>query len=180
MGGTGASCSAKMQTGLSAAVRLPSRLQRPAACKMESSPQISRYTVGKSTSTPASIRLVATTRQGCPACRRVRICRKSCLRWAGHCRVVRQKRPSAGSAANSSCAVLRRFTMHSSCADSFSRCASAACGSVPRLCRLTRRNAAYWAAGSGQSSRRGTPGANSANRGCRAGWVAVHKTAVQR
>ena len=69
----GSPSASKTCTTLSAALRFPSRLQRPAACKMLSRPANSRQTDGKSTSTPASTRLVETTRQTCPFRSRARM-----------------------------------------------------------------------------------------------------------
>ena len=96
----------------------PSRLQRPAACAMESSPAKARYTTGKSISTPASTSCVLTTRSGslsCPsrlALRRALICSITALRCAPHISADRCSAPG-GNRRCSSRAALRVLTMAS-------------------------------------------------------------------
>ena len=90
MAGTCCPSKRKMVTMLCSAEALPSRLQRPAVWMIESKPASSRQAVGKSTSTPASISEVETTRQGSPLLSRSRISSSSRLRSAGQSRVVRQ------------------------------------------------------------------------------------------
>ena len=74
----------KYVTMLLSADRLPSRLHRPAACKIESRPASSRYTAGKSISTPASMSDVDTTRHGKPSVSLWRMAMIVAWRWAGY------------------------------------------------------------------------------------------------
>ncbi len=81
--GTRWPCKRKTVTMQILAEYRPSRLQRPAVCSTESNPASSRQAAGKSTSTPASIREVDTTRQGKPLFSLARISFRSRLRSAG-------------------------------------------------------------------------------------------------
>ena len=167
-----------MNTKLFCRARLPSRLQRPAVCRIESSPASSRQTWGKSTSTPASIKEVETTRQGIPCAKRSRISASKRFRSDGHSRVVRQYLPSSFNSAYSFCAVDRRFTTHNTWFCVFKRATSFCASNFPARESLVRRKISKDVELSFQISRIASPQASLSNSGCSAGCVAVQRTAV--
>ena len=168
-------------TTLSCAARFRSRLHRPAACKMESNPATSRNTAGKSTSTPASMREVETTRQGSPLFSRPRTTSNTARRWVGVMRVDRWKVSSwSPSRSYSRLALLRVLTMQSTWGSwvSASATASQLISFSISVWKVTRRKIVSSQVPSGHSSVAVWLGKNSANSGFSAGWVAVQRTAV--
>ena len=140
----------------------PSRLQRPAAWAMESSPANARYTTGKSMSTPASTSWVLTTRRGRRsrparlACRRCLISAMTSLRCAPHISADRCNVPS-GIRRCSSRAALRVLTMASTQSSAPSCAATSAQGvgvvQSGGSSTCTRFSAWYKASGSSMISR---------------------------
>lgn len=106
---------ARLNTNVVPTVFLPSRLQRPAACKIESRPDSCRNTTGKSISTPASTSWVAITLTiGCDlSFSNALTFRMVSLIWAGHIILDRWSFiPSFGKRSYSSLASFRVFTIH--------------------------------------------------------------------
>ena len=133
---------------------LPSRLQRPAACATLSKPASARITSGKSTSTPASIKEVAITRQGSPFFRRPRISSSFWLRCLAHIKVVRWNVPSRCLAWSYRLRAWRRLlTITSICGCSASLASRSASVCVPMCCTLVRRSLSKSAVGFGAISR---------------------------
>ena len=87
----------------------PSRLHRPPAWTIASSGAISRITKGKSTSTPASMSCVETTKHGPPAFKPARIKSSFSRRCCGHMPVERWNTPAAPPATSSSYTVRAAF-----------------------------------------------------------------------
>ena len=144
---------------------------------MESNPASSRNTAGKSTSTPASISDVDTTRQGRPSFNRARISVNTDFRWAGYMRVDRWKAPSGFSRPYIFCALFRLLTIHRACFCSLIRSAMASQDSFPSRMNVTRWNVSRWNISWGHSSTQGHSGRNSWNILSSAGCVAVQSTA---